>query len=129
MSRPFGIAFLGVDHPHGAGWRKALCNLGDAARITAVVPRFGGAIASLEERHTGAARFETVEELIAQGQFDGAIVCLPNDEGPSAVCQLAAAGKHVLLEKPGAGAAADFHVAAEALQRAGVAFQSGYMWR
>ena len=80
MSSPFRIAFVGIDHPHGAGWRKVLLNLGDAARVTAIVPRFGGATASLEERHTGAARFESVEELINHGEFDGAIVCLPNDE-------------------------------------------------
>jgi predicted dehydrogenase len=129
MSRPFRIAFVGLDHPHGAGWRKALSNLGDAVEISAVVPRFGGAMASLEERHAQAARFETVEVLVQHGQFDGAIVCLPNNESPSAVCQLAAAGKHVLLEKPGAASAADFQPAAEALARAGVAFQSGYMWR
>lgn len=129
MSRPFGIAFLGIDHPHGAGWRKALCNLGDEVQITAIVPRFGGATASLEERHADAPRFETVEELIAHGQFEGAIVCLPNNEASSAVIQLAAAGKHVLIEKPGAGSAADFQQAGEAVMHAGVAFQSGYMWR
>jgi predicted dehydrogenase len=129
MPAPFRIAFLGLDHPHGAGWRKALANLGDAVKITALVPRFGGSTASLEERHTDAARFETVEELIAHGQFDGALVCLPNNEGPCAVAQLAAAGKHVLSEKPGAASAADFRAAAEAVQKAGVAFQSGYVWR
>ncbi len=47
---PFRLAFIGLDHPHGAGWRKALANLGEAVKITAIVPRFGGATASLEER-------------------------------------------------------------------------------
>lgn len=123
------MAFLGIDHPHGAGWRKALLNLGEAVKITAIVPRFSGATASLEERHTDAARFDTVDELMAHGQFDGAIVCLPNNEGPSAIAALAAAGKHVLAEKPGGASAADFQTAAAAVTNAGVAFQSGYMWR
>jgi predicted dehydrogenase len=129
MATPFRIAFLGLDHPHGAGWRKALTNLGDAAAITAIVPRFAGATASLEERHSDAARFETIEALLARGEFDGAIVCLPNNEGPAAVAALAAAGKHVLVEKPGAASTADFQAAAAAIRKAGVAFQSGYMWR
>src|SRR5688572_29201314 len=113
---PFRIAFLGLDHPHGAGWRKALVNLGEAATISAIVPRFQGATASLEERHADAARFETVEGLITHGEFDGAIVCLPNNEGPAAVTALAAAGKHVLVEKPGAASAAEFQAAAAAVQ-------------
>jgi predicted dehydrogenase len=126
---PFRLAFIGLDHPHGAGWRKALANLGEAVKITAIVPRFGGATASLEERHTDAARFETVAELIARGQFDGAMVCLPNHEGPAAIAALATAGKHVLAEKPAAACVADFQSAAQTITAAGVAFQSGYMWR
>ena len=61
--------------------------------------------------------------------FDGALVCLPNNTGPEAVIQLAQAGKHILLEKPGAANAADAHRMAEAVRTAGVAFQAGYMWR
>jgi predicted dehydrogenase len=129
MTKPFRIAFLGIDHPHGAGWRKALLNLGDAVSISGIVPRFGGATASLEERNIGAARFESVEELIDRGEFDGAIVCLPNNESPQAVTQLAQAGKHVLVEKPGAASAADAAPMVKAIESAGVALQSGYMWR
>jgi predicted dehydrogenase len=126
---PLRIAFIGIDHPHGAGWRKALLNLADEIELTAIVPRFGGATASLEERHAGAARFETVEELIAAGGFDGAIVCLPNNEAPAALVQLADAGKHILAEKPAAGSASDARKVADAVRGSGVAFQNGYMWR
>jgi predicted dehydrogenase len=129
MKQPFRIAFIGIDHPHGAGWRKALLNLGDEVQISAVVPRFNGATASLEERNAGAARFETVEELIDWGQFDGAIVCLPNNESPRAITTLAQAGKHLLAEKPAAATAADAEPMVQAILAAGVAFQSGYMWR
>lgn len=45
----FRAAFLGIDHPHGAGRRDSILNLGPHAAITAVVPGFGGATASLEE--------------------------------------------------------------------------------
>src|SRR5688500_3578647 len=99
----FRVAFIGIDHPHGAGWRKALLNLADEVEITAIVPRFDGGTASLEERHCDAARFETVDQLIASDCFEGAIVCLPNNEGPAALTALAKAGKHVLAEKPAAG--------------------------
>jgi predicted dehydrogenase len=129
MSTPFRIAFLGVDHPHGAGWRESLAQLGDEVVIAAIVPGFNGALTSLEERLADVPRFETVDELLRWDEFDGAIVCLPNNESPAAVAQLAAAGKHVLAEKPVAASAAEFQPALEAISKSGVAFQTGYMWR
>jgi predicted dehydrogenase len=126
---PFRVAFIGIDHPHGSGWRETLAQLGDAIEINAIVPRFGGATTSLEERLSRAQWFETVEHLLAWGKFDGAIVCLPNNEGPAAIAQLASAGKHVLAEKPVAASADDFRPALAAIEASGVAFQNGYMWR
>jgi predicted dehydrogenase len=127
----FRIAMIGIDHPHGAGWRESLLNLGAEVAITAIVPRFGGTTHSLEERHSTVPRFETVAQLIDRGSglFDGAIICLPNDEAPDVAVQLADAGKHVLVEKPGAGSAAEARRIVAAAQKSGVAFQSGYMWR
>lgn len=131
MPVPFRIAFVGIDHPHGAGWRESLSNLPGEIEITAIVPRFGGTIHSLEERHAKAVRFESVEQLLQSGPglFDGAVVCLPNNEGPAAIVDLARAGKHLLVEKPGAASAADATPMVAAVRRAGVTFQSGYLWR
>lgn len=113
------------------GWRESLRQVFDAVEITALVPAFDNGTTSLEQRYTDLPRFETVEALLREGGdlFDGALVCLPNNTGPEAVIQLAQAGKHVLLEKPGAANAADAQRMAEAVRTAGVAFQSGYMWR
>ena len=77
MRSHFRIAFLGVDHPHGAGWRDSLAQLGDEVAVVALMPGFGGALTSLEERHATVPRFDTVDDLIQWNQFDGAIVCLP----------------------------------------------------
>jgi predicted dehydrogenase len=57
------------------------------------------------------------------------MVCLPNNEAPEAIVRLAAAGKHVLAEKPAGGTAEDGRRIAEAVRASGVAFQAGYMWR
>jgi predicted dehydrogenase len=129
MTKPFRIAFLGIDHPHGSGWRELLTGLGGNVELTAVMPGYGGGLTSLEERYAYIPRYDTVDELVARGTFDGAVICLPNRETPEAVAKLAAAGKHVLVEKPGAATEAEFSPAAEAVLRAGVAFQSGYLWR
>jgi predicted dehydrogenase len=125
----FRVAVLGVDHPHGPAWRRALAALGPDVEIVAIVPRFGDGTTSLEEQHSDCPRFETVEALLADGRFDGALVTLANHEAPDAIVRLAEAGKHILAEKPVAGSADDARRAAAAVEAAGVAFQSGYMWR
>lgn len=129
MSERFRVAFAGIDHPHGAGWRESLAGLEDKIEIVAFLARFNGSVASLEERHAGLPRFDTVESLITWGQFDGAIICLPNDEVIDAGCQLAAAGKALLVEKPCAARADDWKQLANAIEQSRVAFQAGYMWR
>ena len=123
------LAFLGIDHPHGAHWRQTLGNLADQIEIVAFVPGFGGGLASLEERFAGLPRFDTVEQLIAWNNFDAAIVCLSNRDGPPAMVQLAKAGKHVLAEKPVGRSAEEARPIVDAVQSSGIAFQTGYMWR
>ena len=49
------LAFLGIDHPHGAHWRQQLANFAGEVEIVAFVPSFGGGTASLEEQLCRAA--------------------------------------------------------------------------
>jgi predicted dehydrogenase len=123
------LAFLGIDHPHGAHWREQLANFAGQAEIVAVVPSFGGGMASLEERYARLPQFESVAALLQGAQFDAAIVCLTNRDGPAAIAELATAGKPVLAEKPVAMCATDARPIADAVARSGIAFQTGYMWR
>jgi len=123
------LAFLGIDHPHGAHWRQQLANFADQAELVALVPSFGGGTASLEERYAGLPRYGSVPELLSGVNFDAAVVCLSNREGPAAIAELARAGKHVLAEKPVAAGAAEGRRILEAVDQSGVAFQTGYMWR
>jgi predicted dehydrogenase len=123
------IAFLGIDHPHGAHWRQTLENFPDRIEISAIVPGFSGALASLEERYAAVPRFATVEQLIEGGEFDAAVVALPNSEAAPAIVKLADAGKHILTEKTAATDAAAFRPLVDAVRRNKVAFQNGYMWR
>jgi predicted dehydrogenase len=129
MTAPFRIACIGIDHPHGAAWRELLPHVGVPVEVAAIVPAFGGAVASLEEKYARVPRFAGVDQLLGACQFDGAMVCLPNRETPAVVRMLAEAHKHILMEKPGAATLADFAPAADAIRAAGVAFQTGYLWR
>jgi predicted dehydrogenase len=123
------LAYLGIDHPHGAHWRQQLANFSNEIEIVALVPGFGGGVASLEERFANVPRFDSTPSLLAGAKFDAAVICLSNREGPPAMAELAAAGKHVLAEKPVAATAAEAHPIAAAVEKSGVAFQAGYMFR
>jgi predicted dehydrogenase len=123
------LAFLGIDHPHGAHWRQQLANFAGQAEIVAFVPSFGGGTSSLEEHHAELPRFDSVTALIKECEFDAAVVCLSNREGPAAIVELARAGKHILAEKPVAASANEAREMAQAIEKSGVAFQTGYMWR
>lgn len=126
---PLRLAFLGIDHPHGAHWRQQLANFRQQAQIVAFVPSFGGGTASLEENDAELPRFDSVAALLKGAEFDAAVVCLTNRDGPAAIVELAQAGKHVLAEKPVAAGAADARPIVEAVENSGIAFQAGYMWR
>lgn len=129
MAAPLRLAFLGIDHPHGAAWRQNLRDLASEAQTVAIVPGFSGSIASLEESLVHIPRFETVQELIAWGEFDAALVCLSNQASITAIEQLAQAGKAILAEKPVAATLSEFRAAAHAVRQAQIPFQSGYVWR
>lgn len=128
MSNPLRLALVGIDHPHGAHWRELLAHFPEL-QVVGLVPGLDGGLASLEERWAESPRFATVEALLAGTDCDAALVCLDNAATPDAIERLAAAGKHLLVEKPVAGGADAARRALEAVERAGVAFQSGYMWR
>ena len=66
MSEPFRIAFIGIDHPHGAAWRELFPHVGVPVEVAAIVPAFGGAVASLEEKYARVPRFKTVDQLLVR---------------------------------------------------------------
>ena len=92
MTLPFRIACIGIDHPHGAGWRELLPHVGVPIEVTAIVPAFDGAVTSLEEKYARVPRSPSIDRLIDEAEFDGALVCLPNREAPGVVQALAKAG-------------------------------------
>ena len=120
---------LGVDNPHGAGWRDLLLNVPERATLTALVPGYGGSTTNLEERYADLPRYDSVDALIDGGGVDAAMVCLSNQEGVEAIEKLAGAGIPVLAEKPVVGSVADAQRVLDAVTDASIPFQTGYMWR
>jgi predicted dehydrogenase len=80
--------------------------------------------------HAGAARYDSIDELLAAGPApDFAIVAVPTEEHVAAVEQLAPAGVSVLVEKPLAATADEARQIIAAVERAGVRGAVGHVER
>ena len=124
MSGPLRIAVVGA----GRMGRVHLdaCARAAGVRAVAVVDPVAGVRAELAR--AGLAVHGTVEELLAAGGFDAALVAAPSDLHLALVSQLADAGLAILCEKPIGVRADDAREAAAQVGRAGVVLQVGY-WR
>ena len=77
----------------------------------------------VERRYTSSA------ELAGDAEVDAVIVATPNDLHAPLACEMLAAGKHVLVEKPLALDATQAREIGEAARRAGCLLMVGHMWR
>ncbi len=94
------------------------------AAAAAIVDPDGAA----RERAGALAGFATVDDLLAAGEFDAALIAAPTDLHVGLVRRLAAAGVPVLCEKPCGLTPGDAADAGRAAADAGVLLQVGY-WR
>jgi myo-inositol 2-dehydrogenase/D-chiro-inositol 1-dehydrogenase len=76
----------------------------------------------------GLAAYATVEQLLAAGGFDAALIAAPTDLHAGLVTALAAARVPVLCEKPCGTSTEEAIAAARAVEAAGTLLQLGY-WR
>lgn len=128
MNARIRLAWVGIDHPHGCGWRRLFWDLEDQVEGVAICnPELG--LSSLEERYSDLPRFQSLDELVAWGRFDAAVVALSDQASSPAAQVLAQAGKHLLLEKPGARSASEFRPIVSTLEQNQLSFQAGYLWR
>jgi UDP-N-acetylglucosamine 3-dehydrogenase len=105
------------------------------ARLLQTTPRiaFAGAVDPLGDRH-GAVRdaervHASIDELVERGRPDFAVVAVPTDEHLGAVRALAAAGVHVLIEKPLAASVAEAEQIIAICREAGVRAAVGHVER
>lgn len=99
------------------------------AKLTAVFDADAGRAEALAHDF-GAARHTTdLRALVEGADVDAVIVATPNRHHPEAVLSAAAAGKHVLCEKPLAIDIANARAMVEACARAGTVLQVGFNQR
>jgi predicted dehydrogenase len=119
------VALVGVAHIHTPGFIDALNQRGFT------VPVVYDHESERGNQRAGTlpgSRFVTADELLAE-EVDGYVVCTETDRHVEWVEKLAAKGKPLFVEKPLGFAGADAVKMADAIQAAGVAFQTGYFSR
>jgi predicted dehydrogenase len=105
------------------------------ARLLQASPRvtFAGAVDPAGDRfgvvHDRELVFADLDALMRSGAPDFAIVAVPTEEHVAAVRALAAAGVHVLVEKPLAASAGEARELIDACQRAGIHAAVGHVER
>jgi predicted dehydrogenase len=78
----------------------------------------------------GVARtYASVDELLAAGGVDAAVICTPNALHADQGAALLGAGLHVLVEKPMAAGAAQAAALADAARQSGRALMVAHCWR
>lgn len=126
--RKLGVGVLGVG---GMGQRHAenLRRFVPAARLVAVADvaaaRAKEVAAELEIEHS----FGSFEDMLAHKDIDCVVIASPDKFHAQAIRTAAAAKKHILSEKPLALNLADAQAALEAVAKAGVHLQVGFMRR
>jgi predicted dehydrogenase len=113
--RKLRLGIVGIDHYHTTGWVESLELFADRLEVVALYdpdPAIGGSLAPrwhdpnlsprLADRYRKSPFVTDLDELIADHRLDLALVTLPNAVVPDAIARLAAAGIHMLVDKPGA---------------------------
>lgn len=99
MATPLKIGLIGAGGISGSHLR-AFPFAPDRIRLTAVFDVNPAAAEKRAAEAGGAAVFPTLDAMLADGDFDAALICTVHDQHRDGVLRCLAAGKHVLVEKP-----------------------------
>ena len=126
--RKLGVGVLGVGEM-GRRHAENIRRLVPGARLVAVADvaatRAREVADELEIEHS----FGSFEDMLAHKDIDCVVIATPDKFHAQAIRTAAAAGKHILSEKPLALNVADAHAALDAVAKAGVHLQIGFMRR
>jgi len=126
--RKLGVGVLGVGEM-GRRHAENLRRLVPAARLVAVADvaavRAKEVAAELEIEHS----FGSFEDMLAHKDIESVVIAAPDKFHAQAIRTAAGAGKHILSEKPLALNLADAQAALDAVAKAGVHLQVGFMRR
>ncbi len=121
------FALLGGAHIHTPNFCKKLA--ADAEVEVKYVYDPDPAVARERAAVTGGSVADSPEVILNDAAVDAVVICSQTSLHESLVLPAAAAGKHMFVEKPLGMTAADADSMADAIEAAGVLFQTGYFMR
>ncbi len=121
------LALVGCAHIHTPGFVKRLQARNDVTVTT--LWDHEHARAEKWANETGAQKVNDIRAIWSDDQIDGVIICSETDRHQPLVEAAAAANKHMFVEKPLGIGPADALAMAEAIEAAGLLFQTGYFQR
>lgn len=128
MTTPLDVAIVGCAHrPHAWSYARALSASG-SARLSAVFDEdesLGRSVAG----DFSAPYVDDLETLLGSGDLDAVVVCSPTSDHRRHVEAVAAAGCHVLCEKPLATTVDDGRAMLAACREAGVQLHAAFVSR
>jgi predicted dehydrogenase len=98
-------------------------------RVVAIASRDGARARAVADELDIARAYDSYDALLAADEVDAVYIPLPNHLHPEWAIRAAAAGKHVLCEKPLATTAADAERMIAAADDAGVVLMEAFMYR
>ena len=128
MSRPLRLGILGCARIVRRNIAAALGKTSQVA-LHAIAGRDGKTAAAWAAEFGIPEHYDSYEALIADPEVDAVYLPLPNELHRPWALQAAAAGKHVLCEKPLGLDAADAAAIVEGCRAAGIVLMEGFMWR
>ena len=99
------------------------------SRLVAVYSRDQGRADAFAEKHCAAAAYSNLDAMLADSRVDTVFVASPNYLHAPQTIKVAAAGKHVLAEKPMANSVSDAAAMIDACRDHGVALGVGFELR
>ncbi len=123
-----GVAVVGLHHLHATGWIQNVEDVSDT-RLVALTESDTDLLRSVGESCSGAHLDMRWRDTIERPEVHLVIILLPHNEMPEAAVAAADAGKHLIVEKPGAVDAAAFDPVLEAIGRTHVKMTAPYLWR
>lgn len=125
-----GAGWLGDVHARAWGrLRHHYPDLGVRPRMVAVADSVAAATAAASDRHGYARTYSDWRDLLADPEVDVVSVTAPNAVHREIGVAVAAAGKHLWIEKPVGLSAADAEAVADAVAAAGVQAAVGFNYR
>jgi len=126
--RKLGVGVLGVGEM-GRRHAENLRHLVPEARLVAIADVAGARAKQVADELEIEYSFSSLGDMLQFKEVESVLIATPDKFHASSICAAAAAGKDILCEKPLALNLAEARDALEAVQRAGVRLQVGFMRR